>query len=153
MLTEIKRWVRQSYAAYYAWDRWMNFRRYLWRRCAVRLPPVDGWKDLVREVSSVDLWQKDGLFGLPLEWTLLTRDAFGVHAVETICAWSGVPVSGVTLLMGDPENPTHDLSRWGVRCARCGVPLHCREAGMRGSTDVPSCVPCRPAVRRVIQGG
>lgn len=129
---------------------WTRFRKWLWE-LGLRYPAQSGWEALVQEVASVDLWQKDGLFGLPLEWTLLRRDLSGrVVPLEGVCEVSGVPISGLTPMKPGPNGPVHDLSAWGVRCARCGVPLLCKHAGMKFGNDVPSCSPCRRAVTREV---
>ena len=114
----------------------LDLRWWLWKRLAVPIPARDGWIKLLREViQSEGAYAADGAIGAPIAWSLF--DA-ALQPIETTCAVSGVPIS-----------PTSDP--FGVRCARCGVPLACTVAGMRVSTDVPSCVPCRPAVRRVIR--
>lgn len=137
---------------------WKHLRHWLWKR-GLRYPALPNWADLVREVASVDLWMsppKDGLSGLvgaPLEWRLLERDREGrVVALDATCAWSGRPLHGGVPIVEGPEGPVHDLSSWGVRCARCGVPVHCENAGMKFGNDVPSCPPCRRAVNRVKKG-
>ena len=131
----------------------LRLRVFLWRKLGVKLPAIRGWKARVRAVSSVPLWQDEaeGIVGLPLEWTLLTRDATRrVVPVEVECAWTGIWVSGATPILGDRGV---DMSRWGVRCARCGVPLHVRHAGMVMPNDTPSCPPCRRVVNNILRGG
>lgn len=138
---------------------WKRLRHWLWKR-GLRYPALPGWSALVEEVASVDLWTsppKDGLSGLvgaPLEWRLLERDLSGrVVSLSGTCAWSGEPVNGTTPLVEQPDGTyKHDLSAWGVRCARCGVPLLCKYAGMKLGNDVPSCPPCRRAVNHVKKG-
>ncbi len=116
-----------------------SIRRWLWRHYRIPLPPEQGWSSRVRDVASCDgVWIGDGLVGAPIEWSLLTRDGTGkiVPRIEQ-CAICQQPASGASDVM----------EQWGVRCARCGVPLHCREAGMRNSLSIPSCLPCRWIVR------
>lgn len=120
----------------------------------LRYPERPGWLNLAREFVSVPLWQKGGVFGLPLEYTLLTREDSGrIVPYEETCLWSGARIEGSTPLVPGPEGLVHDLSHWGVRCARCGVPIHSKHAGMRFGNDIPSCPPCRRAVQRVKRGG
>lgn len=131
---------------------WKRIRKWLWKR-GLRYPAQPGWEALVHEVASTDLWQRDGLVGLPLEWTLLERNVQQrVIPVQETCHWSGLLVSGGTPVVEGPEGPVHNLSAWGVRCSRCGVPIHCEYAGMRYGNDVPSCPPCRSAVTTVKKG-
>ena len=132
---------------------WLLIRHFCWKRGLIRLPGRPGWEALVREVAGVALWQDDEqkLVGLPLEFTLLERGAGGGRVVPTpglACSWSGVPVSGT---IGSKPDGEPDLSSWGVRCARCGVPIHSRHAGMRVGNDIPSCPPCRKDVKRVVK--
>lgn len=119
----------------------------LWRAFGVPFPALPNWRVLVEEVSSVPVWiGQDGLTGAPLEWSLLEREPGSrrVRSVVARCATTGNLVAGAT-------EAHHDLPVvWGVRCARCGVPLDVRVAGMRTSFDVPMCRPCAPAVRRAI---
>lgn len=125
---------------------WLVFRTYLWRRYHVPLPGAPGWADLVREVAAVPLWRSDdGLIGAPLSWSLVAREPSGrVVAVEVVCAWTGRTVSGATPLV---EGGEVDTTAWGVRCARCRVPIAVSEAGMAHSMSIPSCPPCRSRVR------
>lgn len=128
---------------------YVRLRHYLWRSFGLRYSAVKGWTALVHEVSGTPLWQSNGLVGLPLDWTLLRRDETGrVVPVESVCAWSGDRISGSAPAVGDQE---FDLSQWGVRCARCGSPIHSKYAGMKLPNDVPSCPPCRTAVKRELQ--
>ena len=123
---------------------WLRFRRWLWKRHLVPLPGAAGWEKLVQEVASVPLWQSDGLVGAPLEWSLLHRDPTGrVVADDACCTWSGLAVSGTTPVVNDAVDGT----RWGVRCARCRVPIAAVHAGMAHAMAVPSCPPCRSRVR------
>ena len=125
----------------------LDLRWLLWKHASVPLPEIDGWRTLVAEVVRADgsyASEADGVIGAPLAWSLYTpmRDGFlapiRLEPVHTVCAASGIPIS-----------PTSEP--FGVRCARCGVPLACTFAGMRLSTDVPSCFACRVAVRRAIR--
>ncbi len=133
---------------------WLVVRHLLWKKLSWKLPAREGWELLVREVSSVDLWkdEQEGIFGLPLQWALLKREEGSrrIVPVDAVCFWSGEPISGSTPIIGDQQ---FDVSHWGVRCSRCQVPIHSRHAGMKMGNDVPSCPPCRRAVRRVIQEG
>jgi hypothetical protein len=125
---------------------WLDIRLWLWRVLGVPLPAKDGWKALVQQVAEKGVYQDASVIGAPLAWCLLARDAEGhLQAVETTCAVSGVSISSVTPLADGKA----DVSNFGVRCARCGVPIHFRHAGMKTVFDVPSCPPCRRAVRRV----
>jgi hypothetical protein len=120
-----------DYAAdFAAWvrERWIS----LFRR------PVPGWRSLIAQVISAtdanampSFQYPDGatLIGAPREWMITAPD---------VCADSGLAI----LPGGVPQ---------GVRCARCRRPIAIRFAGMAVSTDVPSCAPCRPAVRRAIR--
>lgn len=146
-----------SSPAHRVYELWTDARFWLWVRLGVCYPARPGWRKRVHEVTAVPLWQEQGenglpgLVGLPLEWTLLVRQPDGsIATIYTVCAWSGESISGLAPLTGDPDRPV-DATRWGVRCARCGVAIHCRHAGMKFGTDVPSCPPCRSTVRSVIQ--
>jgi hypothetical protein len=123
----------------------LDLRWWLWKHIGVPLPHIDGWQALIAEVIDADgaySSEADGVIGAPLAWSLYfpLRDGGSVRLdpIETVCAVSGVPIS-----------PTSEP--FGVRCARCGVPIACTVAGMRVSTDVPSCFPCRPSVQRAIR--
>lgn len=117
-------------------------------------PPTLGWVDLVYEVANTPGWKDDQerVVGLPPAWTLLRKSNGKWTAYEDTCAWSGKPVSGsVPIQNPNAENP-FDLTRWGVRCARCGVPIHVLYSGMRTTGDVPSCPPCRRVVNQAKRG-
>lgn len=130
---------------------WRTLRLFLWRRLGVPLSPVPKWRALLADVVSVPLYRKDEMFGAPLEWSLYARDPTGrLVAVEETCAWTGLSVSGATPIV-DPVAAEIDYSRFGVRCCRCGVPIHVWHSGMRTSIDVPSCPPCRKIVKRAIR--
>lgn len=130
---------------------WLMIRRYLWRKIRLPLPGLPGWSRLVREVASVPVWRGDGnCIGAPLAWSLNQREESGrVVPVEATCAWTGKTINGATPIVDEQ----FDLTNWGVRCARCGVPLHVLEAGMTGSFDVPSCPPCRVMVKTFVAVG
>jgi len=117
-------------------------RWWLWRHVGLPLPARDGWQALIAEVVDADgayASEDDGVIGAPLAWSLYTRAGTVLPTpYETACAWTGVPISPTSM-------------PFGVRCARCGVPLACTVAGMKTSCDVPSCLPCRSSVRRAIQ--
>jgi hypothetical protein len=123
----------------------------LWR-AGFRLSSMPNWRDLVREVTRAQsagmLWVRGNVVGAPLEWSLLHQDECArVIADELPCAWSGKLVSGAMPVRADG---TLDLSAYGVRCARCGVPLALEHAGMQTFSDVPSCPPCRRSVARAV---
>lgn len=132
------------------WSLWYRLRAFLWGRLFIRYPAKPGWQKLVRDVVAAELWRgDDGIVGAPLEWSMLARDPEGrVVPVEDRCAWTGQQISGATPLLPDGKP---DLSHYGVRCARCGVRIHVLAAGMRSSVDVPSCPPCRRAVRAAME--
>lgn len=126
---------------------WLDFRLWLWRVLGLPLPAKQGWEALVRQVAEKGIYQDARVVGAPLSWCLLAQDAEGqLQSVETTCAVSGVRISAATPLVDGKA----DVSHFGVRCARCGVPLHFRHAGMKTLVDVPSCPPCRRVVRRVM---
>lgn len=139
MIRTLLQWVR-------------SLRRQVWRRWRVPYWPARrDWAALVREVSRVttqgSLWVgADGTMGAPLEWSLLRRESGRLVTVEATCAWTGEPTTGDCR---DPEGQAEIGKAWGVRCARCGVPIRVTVAGMRHSVDIPSCPPCRPLVKRV----
>lgn len=131
------------------------FRRWLWRRFLIPLPAIVGWAALVRSIATSDgvyVDHETNAVGAPMQWSLATLDGTRVVFTDAICAWSGAPISGATPLVykNGPDAPAeHDIDHYGVRCARCGVPIHVRLAGMKSSFDAPSCLPCRPFVRFV----
>lgn len=122
-------------------------RRWFWR-LGLRFPARPGWKDLLRDVVTSDLWVETGtempVVGAPLEWSLLRRLPDGRLASEVgTCAWHNVPIHG-------RETPDPDTgAAWGVRCARCGVAIRVgtQTSGMQTSIDPPSCPPCRRVVK------
>lgn len=129
---------------------WYRLRAFLWGRCFIRYPAKPGWKALVQEVASCGgLWKSpDGIIGAPLQWALLERRDGKLVAVEERCAWTGAQISGHTPHADGSGTP--DLSNYGVRCARCGVRIHVLAAGMASVVDIPSCPPCRKAVRKAM---
>lgn len=133
---------------------WQTFRLFLWHRFWVPLPPIEGWKGLLEAVSSVDVYQKDGMVGAPLEWSLYAYEGEGdtnrLIPVEALCAWTGVAISGATPIV-DPLKEEIDYAHFGVRCCRCGVPIHVHASGMKSSFDTPSCPPCRRIVKRAVR--
>lgn len=117
---------------------------------------VDGWDDLVAAVVRAEGLYVDHVehvVGAPLAWSLLRRDDAGrLVPIDAFCAVSGVRVSGASKVDAtDPDHPKADIAHFGVRCARCGRPLHVRHANMPTLVDVPMCVACRPEVLRVIR--
>lgn len=134
--------LRRGFEAYAIDMRW-----WLWQHAGVPLPEIDGWRSLVADVVRADgsyASDVDGVIGAPLAWSLYVPvrngifDRIRLEPINTVCAVSGVPIS-----------PTSEP--FGARCARCGVPIASTVAGMKVSTDVPSCLPCRYTVRRVIR--
>lgn len=115
---------------------------------------VPGWRALVDKVSAASIYIEDDIVGAPLAWSLNERRADGrIVAVADICCVTGQEVSGNVPVIREPgREPRHDLSAWGVRCARCHRPVHCQHAGMVTAVDVPSCPECRRAVRLQILG-
>lgn len=78
---------------------------------------------------------------------MLSRSEHGkLIPLEGVCAWTGQQISGHTPHVSATEEV--DLSHTGVRCARCGVRIHILAAGMATVVDIPSCPPCRKAVRK-----
>jgi hypothetical protein len=131
------------------WSWWLRLRYWLWKRHGVPLAGAPGWQVLVRDVVSVPLWRRDGLFGAPLEWSLLERtEDRRLRIVEAMCAWSGRAISGATPFLNGDEV---DGTCWGVRCVRCRVPIAVVDAGMNHAIDVPSCPPCRSRVRAAMR--
>ena len=129
---------------------WWKLRLYLYRRVRLPLPAVRGWWALLAEFSRVSVWKKDGIVGAPLEWSLYEREPGGrLVSVSATCQWSGASVSGATPIVDEQV----DLTHFGVRCARCGVPVHASHAGMAHSFSVPSCVPCRWLVKLAVLWG
>lgn len=113
---------------------WLDFRWFLWRH-GIPLPARAGWRQLVRDVVKTDgAYVADGVIGAPLAWSLFNADR---TPIETMCAITGLRISPTSV-------------PFGVRCARCGVPLVCTAAGMATSVDVPSCKPCHRAVHAAI---
>mgnify|MGYP001582947902 CR=1 FL=1 len=123
----------------------------------MRFPGKPGWAALVREVGSAlscgQLWKDDRerVIGAPLGWCLVERHGDPPEVVPTddTCGWTGRAISGHTPMLPDGRV---DGTPWGVRCARCGVAIHHSGAGMAHTMDVPSCPPCRGAVRRAAAG-
>lgn len=108
-----------------------------WRRWRCFFRPVPEWEDRAIQARHRDLvWPppvpgKPPLFGFPVEWIIAERDAatpsglrYPDHATCEECR---------------EEIPARD----GVRCLRCGVPMHPRCAGMRHSLSPPACPRCR----------
>lgn len=131
---------------------WMDrARRYLWRRFSVPLPARPGWVQLLRKAldeggAYVDHVNK--VQGAPVEWTLLAKVDGRWQGQSMACPWSGRPMSGVEVIRQRADGSYEvDGDQLGVRCARCGTPIHHRFSGRRSADDVPSCPPCRPLVR------
>lgn len=119
----------------------LDVRFWLWRHLFVPLPARPGWRALVRDVVTTSgvYVGEGGALGAPFEWSMYARASTGAwEPMETMCAETGAAIS-----------PTSDP--FGVRCARCGVPLAAVVAGMRTSLDVPSCRACRGIVRRAVR--
>lgn len=104
-----------------------------------------GWRERVRIVTHANdrnavarFVYDDGvtMIGAPREWCLLPHQVPANAPAR--CADSGLQV--------DPAGPP-----LGVRCARCECVVAARFADMELSTDVPSCAPCRSAVRAQIR--
>lgn len=127
----------------------LDVRLFLWKWLSLPLPAKAGWKPLVQQVARDGLYRDAQVIGAPLAWCLLAPDAEGqLRVTDSICAVSEAPIQGAPTITVDQKS---DVSHYGVRCARCGIPIHFRHSGMRTLFDVPSCPPCRRAVRRVIE--
>lgn len=126
----------------------LDARFFLWTACGVKLPALPNWEQRVREtVRNGGVYVGDGVIGAPLQWSLLQLTPEGqLVPVETFCAVTGVVITPTAHVDRDG---VRDFSAFGVRCARCGVPLHCKAAGMVTTLSIPSCRPCRTAVQRV----
>lgn len=126
-----------------------------WVAHAIRWRPVKGWEVLVREVRATDVWvSPEGYMGAPLEWSLLEPTMLSgearLRAVREICRVSGDRIWGLNAGEGIVVDTVVHY-KFGVRCARCHVPIRADLADMRISIDVPSCPWCRKQVRRVIR--
>lgn len=140
---------------------WFGLLRvYAWRRWRVPLPAEVGWWSQVRAYARVltagGVWAQGGIAGAPVEWCLLewcTPENAPPGATERLtvvystCAKTGKSINGAIVLNAEGRAV---LDTYGVRCARCGVPLHVSVAGMATSADVPSCRACRPLVRLAV---
>ena len=78
----------------------------------------------------------------PIDWLLaegapLDESPTGLRWLKGVqCAVTDVPIGG----------------NIGVRCARCGRPLHQKQAGMHNTLDVPACPGvCRWRVNAVLR--
>ena len=105
--------------------------------------PMPDWAGRVQDRNSgCIVWPHpipgyDKLAGFPIQWILAHADAQEPSGLSyydhAMCAHCHDDI-------GD--------TKAGVRCARCGVPLHDgRCAGMQDSLAVPVCGWCRPLVR------
>lgn len=133
---------------------WMDrFRRYLWRRFSVPLPARPGWVTLLRKVADsgggyVD--HDNHVQGSPVEWSLIAKVDGRWQGQSMTCPWSDRPMSGVEVIVQQKDgSQAVDGNQLGVRCARCGTPIHHRFSGRAAAQDIPSCPPCRPIVRFV----
>lgn len=129
---------------------WSAQRARAWRRWHVPLPGVSGWIERVIDYAAVvaggNIWSEGNIAGAPVEWSLLERRDDKLVALASMCAVTGKAIDGRVLL---DDNGGAVLNGYGVRCARCGLPLCVQEAGMKTVADIPSCPACRPLVRVV----
>ncbi len=115
------------------------------------LVPKSGWKDRYKKYKAgqtswpmpnrPDGTPRNPILPWPVEWLVAeTHPAqlnsekglkYGLEFVATRCAESG----------------EHLPPGVGVRCLRCGVPLHPSRAGMVAATDPPGCRRCRVLIR------
>lgn len=114
---------------------------YILRLLALRfyafLHPVADWRGRIAQANEGNtVWPapvegKSKLSGFPLQWILAEPDASAPSGLrypeQMTCLGCRTSIRDVAL---------------GVRCARCGIPLHERCAGMRKAFDVPMCGWC-----------
>lgn len=119
---------------------WRMFRAWLWTY-GVPLPALPGWEDRVAEWARATLACEVPFapLGAPVEWSLVqpSETPGRLRPYAAYCAVTGRRISGAS----------SPMEQWGVRCARCGVPLHVSAAGMKHSFDIPRCGPCTGQVR------
>lgn len=107
-------------------------------------------REVVRTTASGAVWTGTNGKGIgaPLAWSLIEKvPEGGYRNVHASCIDTGRLINGALSSL----NEGLDVRTWGVRCARCGAPVWVGAAGMKQSTDVPSCRACRPAVLHVIK--
>lgn len=123
-----------------------------WVLVLLRILPASrpGWEALVQDAANGrTVWDpplpgKNKLIGAPLEWVNAVADAdepSGFRLVLEPCRCTDCQTSSTPLEM------TPDTC---ARCARCGVPLDLRHAGVRNSFEVPSCPRCRSRVKALV---
>lgn len=127
---------------------YLRIPRVFWR-LRIPPPPVQGWREILDVFNSGGgIWQQDGICGVPLQWALYHwSDGEPRKLVEDrgVCAVTGNAVEPSPPLKGHRQA---DGARLGVRCARCGIVLCAKAAGMKHELSVPSCPGCRARVRR-----
>lgn len=115
--------------------------------------PLEPWQDLVRDVTraggafvqtvTFPDGHTVGVGPSPVEWSLLRVGETRVEPFEAECVVTHMPISTSTR---DADGNV-DWGHFGVRCARCAVPLLITVAGVSSPLDPPSCPACREAVQ------
>lgn len=127
---------------------YLRWPRVFWR-LRISPPALPDWRALLEAFNqSGGIWQQDGICGVPLQWTLFrwSDDEPRRLIAETArCAATGNAIETSPPLKGPKQA---DGARLGVRCARCGIALCAKAAGMQHELSVPSCSGCRTRVRR-----
>lgn len=130
-----------------ALDAWVDVRLVLWRY-GVKLPAKQDWQARIQKVvRNGGVYVGEGVVGAPIQWSLLMVGPSGkLEPLETTCASTGVRIGPHAPVTRDGAR---DFTHFGVRCARCGIPLHCKAAGMAHTLAIPACEPCRKDVKKI----